>query len=198
MRPKTEDGDRAGDQHLARDDALALLHAGDIGHRLDLVLARPALWREERIQPVSVSARVAVGHDLPAFLVIGGVGDPPPDLVGRKRDFKLRQKLAQVQIPELLLALVVGWGDAIRVLAPSGRIPTQQSPMLYGISQIGGRARVMVEGQAGSRTTCLCFDDPLSWEHRPGPERPAILTADIRHQNVFGITFLCIPATFRF
>jgi len=47
MRPNAKDRDRAGDQHLAREDALALLYAGDIGHRLDLVFTGPALWREQ-------------------------------------------------------------------------------------------------------------------------------------------------------
>src|ERR1035438_9378467 len=57
----------------ARDDALALLYAGDIGHRFDLVLTRPALWREQRVQPVGVGARIGVRHDLPALLVVGCV-----------------------------------------------------------------------------------------------------------------------------
>jgi len=82
MRPNAKNRDRAGDQHLARDDALALLDAGDIGHRLDLVLTRPALWRKQRIQPVSVGAAIGIRHDLTAFLVVGCVGHPPPDLVG--------------------------------------------------------------------------------------------------------------------
>src|ERR1019366_6397261 len=93
MRPKAKNRDRAGDQHLTRDDALALLHAGDVGHRLDLVLARPALWREERIQPVSVGAAIGVRYDLTALLVVGCVRNPPPHLVGRKRDFKLWEEL---------------------------------------------------------------------------------------------------------
>src|ERR1039458_4760217 len=97
MRPKAKDRDRAGDQHLTRDDALALLYAGDVGHRLDLVLARPALWREERIQPVSVGAAIGVRHDLTALFVVGCVGDPPPDLVRRKWDFKLWKELVHFQ-----------------------------------------------------------------------------------------------------
>ena len=76
-----ESGDRVKGCDGTRDDALALLHAGDVGHRLDLVLARPALWREQRVQPVSVGAAIGVRHDLTAPLVIGCVGDPPPDLV---------------------------------------------------------------------------------------------------------------------
>jgi len=47
MRPNAKDRNRAGDQHLTRDDAVALLYVGDIGHRLDLVLTGPALGREE-------------------------------------------------------------------------------------------------------------------------------------------------------
>ena len=82
MRPNTKDRDRAGDQHLTRDDALALLYAGDVGHRLDVVLTRPALWREKRVQPVSVGAGIGVRHNLTAPLVVGCVGNPPPDLVG--------------------------------------------------------------------------------------------------------------------
>src|ERR1039458_3211766 len=97
MRPNAKDRDRAGDQHLTRDDALALLYAGDFGHRLDLVLARPALWREKRIQPVSVGAAIGVRHDLTALLVAGCVGDPPADLVGWKRNFQLRKELGHIQ-----------------------------------------------------------------------------------------------------
>src|ERR1035441_5031423 len=97
MRPNAKDGDRAGNQHLARDDALALLYAGDVGHRLDLVLTGPALWREERVQPVSVGAAIGVRHDLTALLVAGCVRNPPPDLVGRKWDLKLRKELGHIQ-----------------------------------------------------------------------------------------------------
>src|SRR5271166_4400321 len=97
MRPKAKDRDRAGDQHLTRGDALALLYAGDVGHRLDLVLARPALWREERIQPVSVGAAIGVRHDLTALLVAGCVRNPPPDLVRRKWNLKLRKELGHIQ-----------------------------------------------------------------------------------------------------
>src|ERR1035438_2577615 len=97
MRPNAKDRDRAGDQHLARDDALALLDAGNIGHRLYLVLTGPALWREQRIQPVSVGAWIGVRHELTALLVVGCVRNPPPDLVGWKRDFKLRKELGHIQ-----------------------------------------------------------------------------------------------------
>src|SRR5664280_2662960 len=81
MRPNAKDRDRAGDQHLAREDALALPYAGDIGHRFDLVLTGPAMWREERVQPVSIGAGIGVRHDLTALLVVGCVGNPPPDLL---------------------------------------------------------------------------------------------------------------------
>src|ERR1017187_2188884 len=97
MRPNSKDRDCAGDQHLTRDDALALLYAGDIGHRLDLVVTRPALWREQRVQPVSVGAAIGVGYDLTALLVVGCVRNPPPDLVGWKRDFKLRKEFGRIQ-----------------------------------------------------------------------------------------------------
>src|SRR5271157_3194462 len=97
MRPNAKDRDRAGDQHLARDDALALLYTGDIGHRLDLVLTRPTLWGEERVQPVSVGAGIGVRHDLTALLVVCGVGDPPSDLIRWKRNLKIRKKLLNVQ-----------------------------------------------------------------------------------------------------
>src|SRR5208337_3475667 len=97
MRPNAKDGDRAGDQHLTRDDALALLYASDVGHRLDLVLARPALWRGQRVQSVSVGAAIGVRYDLTALLVVGCVRNPPPDLVRRKRDFKLWKELIHFQ-----------------------------------------------------------------------------------------------------
>src|SRR5271166_6780430 len=97
MRANAQDRDRAGDQHLTRDDALALLYAGDIGHRLDLVFARPALWREQRVQPVSLGAAIGVRYDLTALLVVGCVRNPPADLVGWKRDFQLRKELLYVQ-----------------------------------------------------------------------------------------------------
>ena len=66
-------------------------------HRLYLVLAGPALWREQRVQPVGVGAGIGVRHDLTALFVVGCIGDPPPDLVGRKRDFKLRKELGHIQ-----------------------------------------------------------------------------------------------------
>src|SRR5208337_3169060 len=97
MRPNAKDRDRARDQHLTRDDALALLHAGDVGHRLDLVLARPTFWREHRVQPVSVGAAIGVRYDLTALLVDGCVRNPPTDLVGWKRDCKLRKELGHIQ-----------------------------------------------------------------------------------------------------
>src|SRR5664279_5175027 len=97
MRANAKDRDRAGDQHLAREDALALLYACDIGHRFDLVLTRPAPWREQRVQPVSVGAGIGVRHDLTALFVDGCVGDPPPDLVRRKWDFKLWKELGHFQ-----------------------------------------------------------------------------------------------------
>src|SRR5271167_856985 len=97
MRPNAKDRDRACNQHLTRDDALALLYAGDVGHRLDLVFARPALWREQRVQPVSVGAAIGVRYDLTALLVVGCVRNPPADLVGWKRDFKLRKELGHIQ-----------------------------------------------------------------------------------------------------
>jgi hypothetical protein len=55
---------------------------GDVAHRLDLVLADPALWPDKRVQPIGVSAGIGVGHDLTALLVVGCVGNSPPDLVG--------------------------------------------------------------------------------------------------------------------
>jgi len=81
VRPQTKDRDGATDQHLAREDALTLLHPGEVAHGLDLVLARPALRREERIQTIGVSARVGVGYDLAPILIVAGVGDAPLDLV---------------------------------------------------------------------------------------------------------------------
>src|SRR5208283_1713159 len=96
MRPNAMDRDRAGDQHLTRDDALALFYAGDIGHRLDLVFAGPALWRKQRIQPVGVGAGIGVRHDLTALLVVGCVGDPPPDLVRWKRNDQLLEELLDI------------------------------------------------------------------------------------------------------
>ncbi len=97
MRPNAKDRDRAGDQHLARDDALALLHPGDVIHRLDLVLPRPALGREERIQPVGVSARIGVGYDSTALFVVAGGRESPPDLRRWKRNLKVREKVLNVQ-----------------------------------------------------------------------------------------------------
>src|SRR6516225_9010734 len=93
MGPKAKDRDRAGDQHLARENALTLLYPRDVAHRLNLVLARPTLGRKERVQAVGVGSRIGVGYDLTTFLVIGGVGDPPLDLVGCKWNFKLRKNL---------------------------------------------------------------------------------------------------------
>src|SRR5271166_4502004 len=112
MRPNAKDRDRAGDQHLTRYDALALLHAGDVGHRLDLVLAGPALWREERIQPVSVGAAIGVRHDLAALLVVGCVRNPPADLAGWKRDFKLGKELGRIQSRGSWLCVFSWHGEA--------------------------------------------------------------------------------------
>src|SRR5271166_6299236 len=112
MRANAQDRDRAGDQHLTRDDALALLYAGDIGHRLDLVFAGPALWREQRVQPVSVGAAIGVRYDLTALLVVGCVRNPPPDLVGWKRNFELRKELGHIQ-SRWRCRCVFGWhGEA--------------------------------------------------------------------------------------
>ena len=93
MRPQADHDDRAGDQHLAREKAFALLHPGDVVHGLDLVLARPALRREQRIQSIGVGARIGVGYDLAPFLVVRGVGNAPLDLVRWKWDLKLRKDL---------------------------------------------------------------------------------------------------------
>ena len=81
MRQQTKDRDGTGDQHLARDDAITLLYTRDVAHGLDLVLTRPALGREQGVEAIRVSARIGVGHNLPAFLVVGGVSDPPLDLI---------------------------------------------------------------------------------------------------------------------
>ena len=81
MRPNAKDRDRAGDQHLARENALTLLYPCDVAHGFDLVLARPVQGSAQSIQSIGVSPRIGVGYDLAAFLVIGGVGDPPLDLV---------------------------------------------------------------------------------------------------------------------
>src|SRR5271157_5363432 len=113
MRPNAKDRDRAGNQHLARNDALPLLYAGDIGHRLYLVLAGPALWREERVQPVSVGAGISVRHDLTALLVVGCVGNPPPDLVRWKRNLKLREKLRNIQCQRRCRKFFIRHGKAL-------------------------------------------------------------------------------------
>src|SRR5271166_589958 len=68
MRPNAKDRDRAGDQHLAREDALALLDAGDIGHRLDLVFAGPALWRNNAFSRSVYARESAYGTTWPRFL----------------------------------------------------------------------------------------------------------------------------------
>src|SRR5271165_5063700 len=112
MRPNANDRDRAGHQHLTRDDALALLYVSDVGHRLDFVLARPALWRKQRIQPVSVGPAIGVRHDLTALLVVSCVGNPPPDLVGWKRDFKLRKELGHIQSRGSWLCVFSWHGEA--------------------------------------------------------------------------------------
>ena len=76
-RPQPNDGDRACNQDLARDKAFALLHPGDVVQSLDLVRARPALGREEGIQPIGISARIGISYDLAPFLVVRAIGDPP-------------------------------------------------------------------------------------------------------------------------
>ena len=96
VRPQTDDRDGAGDQHLAGDDGLTLLYAGNVVHRLDPVVARPALGREQRVQPIGVGAWIGVGYDLPAFLVVRSVGDAPPDVIWRKWDLELFEELLDV------------------------------------------------------------------------------------------------------
>jgi len=96
VRPQGKNSDGASDQHLAREDALALLHPGDVADGFDLVLTRPTLRRKQFIQSIGVGSRIGVGYDLAAFLVVGGVGDAPLDLVWRERDFKLGKQLFHV------------------------------------------------------------------------------------------------------
>ena len=49
-------------------EAFAFLYSGNVVHRVDLVLARPALGREERVQPIGISARIGIGTTWPRFL----------------------------------------------------------------------------------------------------------------------------------
>ena len=96
VRPKTDDRDSAGDQHLPGDDGLTFLYSGDVVHRLDPVLARPALGSEERVQPIGVGARIGIRYDLPALLIARSVGDAPPDVIWRKWDRELFEELLDI------------------------------------------------------------------------------------------------------
>jgi len=51
-------------------EAFAFLYSGNVVHRVDLVLARPALGREERVQPIGISARIGIRYDLAPSLVV--------------------------------------------------------------------------------------------------------------------------------
>jgi len=68
--------------------------------------------------PIGIRLPIGAGYDLTTFLVIGNVGDAPLDLFGRKRDFKLCQKLLHVARPAAGL-FVPSAGMAVR--PPSAR-----------------------------------------------------------------------------
>jgi hypothetical protein len=104
MRPQSDDGDRAGNQHLAPERRLSSFFTWVLLFMASILYSRVQPRGEQRVQTIGVGSPIGVGYDLTTFPVICGVGDAPLHLVGWKWNFKLRKKLTSSPEGEVVVS----------------------------------------------------------------------------------------------